>query len=137
MTKLLLLVSLLVLSFSFQIHTENIETTNDFLTNNYPIRSVYIDHSEFWYGNKIALALGVPGYAPANLYNYVMLGFWNCEDVPTDVALVWLNAYHYFDRGNDFGSDTQSIQKNIKKRFNDAGIKLMISAFGSSEYPTS
>ena len=32
--------------------------------NNYPIRAVYIDRSDYWYGDKIAEALAVPGIAP-------------------------------------------------------------------------
>lgn len=34
------------------------------------------------------------------------------------------------------GGDTQTIQKKLKKMYNDKGIKLMISAFGATEFPT-
>lgn len=35
------------------------------------------------------------------------------------------------------GGDTQTIQKKLKKMYNDKGIKLLISAFGATEFPTS
>ena len=52
------------------------------------------------------------------------------------MALIWSKAYQYFGPKNSFGNDTASVQKGIKKRYNDAGIKLMVSAFGDSEMPT-
>ena len=30
----------------------------------YPIRAAYIDRSEYWYGDSVAKALAVPGFAP-------------------------------------------------------------------------
>jgi len=35
------------------------------------------------------------------------------------------------------GGDTQTIQKKIKKMYNDKGIKLLVSVFGATEFPTS
>ena len=35
------------------------------------------------------------------------------------------------------GGDTPTIQKKLKKMYNDKGIKLLVSAFGATEFPTS
>jgi len=35
------------------------------------------------------------------------------------------------------GGDTQSIQKKLKKLYNDKGMKILVSAFGATEFPTS
>lgn len=43
----------------------------------------------------------------------------------------------YFGVSSVFGNSKDSIQKNIRKKYNDKGIRLMISAFGASENPTS
>ena len=105
--------------------------------NNYPIRVAYIDRIASWYGDKIATALAVPGYSEPHNYNYIYLAFWSCAGSPKDIAMVWANAYTYFAQGNSFGNDTQTIQKAIKKIYNDNGIKILVSAFGDSEFPTS
>jgi chitinase len=53
-----------------------------------------------------------------------------------DTAQVWNNSLNYFG-SSVFGSSSVDIRRNIKKIFNDNGIKLMVSAFGSTENPTS
>jgi hypothetical protein len=45
------------------------------------------------------------------------------------LALVWAKASTYFPQ---LGSDTQEIQKKLKKAFNDAGKRILISAFGAT-----
>jgi len=79
----------------------------------------------------------VPGYAPAHEYNYIVLAFWSCNNNPADMALIWASAYEFFAQGNSFGSNTQEIQKALRAKYNEAGIKIMVSAFGSTEFPTS
>lgn len=115
----------------------NINSPNGPPANSYPIRAAYIDRSEYWYGDKIAVALGVPGVAPPHEYNYILLAFWMCSSGPTDMAGLWTNAYQNFGPENSFGKSNDEIQKNLKKRYNDAGVKIMVSAFGATEFPTS
>ena len=43
---------------------QDINTPTGPPANSYPIRAAYIDRSDYWYGDKIAVALGVPGIAP-------------------------------------------------------------------------
>jgi len=103
----------------------------------YPIRLAYIDRSTAWYGDKIAAGLGVPGYAQPHDYNFILLAFWSCAGAPKDMAMIWASAMTYFAQGNSFGNNTQEIQKALKKIYNAHGIKVLISAFGDSEFPTS
>jgi hypothetical protein len=72
--------------------------------------------------------LGVPTYANINPYNYFVLAFW-LSTGPVDVALVWAEASTYLAW---LGNDTQTIQKKLKKLYNDAGKRVMISAFGAT-----
>jgi hypothetical protein len=51
---------------------------------------------------------------------------------PVDVALIWSNPTDYFQVTSQFGATNDQIQKSLKKRFNDAGIKILVSAFGST-----
>lgn len=134
--KLAILLVLILVAQGFQIKQKHKKVAT-IPPNNYPIRVAYIDRISSWYGDSIATALGVPGYAPPHDYNYIYLAFWSCAGSPKDIAMVWANAYTYFSQGNSFGNDTQTIQKNLRKRYNDAGIKVLVSAFGDSEFPTS
>jgi hypothetical protein len=53
-----------------------------------------------------------------------------------DAALVWTNLGQY-GLPSSLGSDTASIQKAVRKIYNDNGIKILVSAFGATEFPTS
>ena len=97
----------------------------------------YIDRSTSWYGDAIAGGLGVPGYAKPHDYNVIALAFWSCAGAPKDMAMIWAGAATYFGEGNSFGKTTDHIQKSIKKIYNDHGIRVIVSAFGDSENPTS
>jgi hypothetical protein len=103
----------------------------------YPVRFAYVNSISDWSSPQgIAKALGVPGYAPPHKYNYVCLTFWTSQSGPLDTAQLWNNSINYFG-SSTFGSTSADIRTNIKKIFNDNGIKLMVSAFGSTENPTS
>ena len=52
-----------------------------------------------------------------------------------DAALVWKNIVQYGVSG--YGSTSAEIQKNLRKKYNDAGSKILVSAFGATEFPTS
>lgn len=92
----------------------------------------YVDGVTSWWGNDFLAGFGVPGYAPSNPYNYFLLSFW-LSSGPVDMALVWSKASYYFSW---MGDNTTAIQLQIKKAFSDAGKKLMVSAFGATEFPT-
>ena len=52
-----------------------------------------------------------------------------------DMVKVWADPVTYI--GTDLGTTTDQIQKKLKQLYNDGGIKIMISAFGATEHPTS
>lgn len=80
--------------------------------------------------------MGVPGYAQDTEYNYIALTFWGCNQL-MDMVKVWGDPITYLGSGTGLGSNTDEIQKKLKQLYNDAGIKIMISAFGATEHPTS
>lgn len=92
----------------------------------------YVNRIKNWYGDAIATSWGVPGYSPPHIYNHIAMAFWTCSGNLKDMAMVWADAYNYFGWGNSFGSTTDEVQKSLRKRYNDAGIKIMVSAFGDS-----
>lgn len=70
----------------------------------YPVRFTYVNRLSAWWGaEKIAAALGVPGYAPPNQYNYVALSFWTCNLGATDAVTMWTNPLINFGENNPFG----------------------------------
>lgn len=61
-------------------------------------------------------------------YNVFALSFW-LSTGPVDLALAWANAGTYFSW---ISTDTQEVQKMFRKAYNDAGKKVIVSAFGST-----
>jgi hypothetical protein len=53
-----------------------------------------------------------------------------------DAVSIWADPLKYFGGESPFGKDKASIQKNLKAKYNEKGIKIMISAFGATEFPT-
>ena len=135
MKHILLLVLLLTLTYSFQIKQKSLNTSS-VQPPSYPVRAVYIDRLLYWYGMNVAKNLGLPGYADPHDYNYILFAFWSCKRGPLDVSLVWQNISKYLGDKNPWGSDNHQVQLAMKKIYNDAGIKIMVSAFGSTEFPT-
>jgi hypothetical protein len=103
----------------------------------YPLRVGYINKVTSWWGDGILKGLDVPGYSAAQPtdYNYLMLGFWSCAGAPLDIALLWHKIGDYGIQG--LGTTTSEIQAAIRKKYNDNGIKILVSAFGATEFPTS
>jgi len=81
---------------------------------------VYLDQPLSW--NRDAKEFAVPGSVPAYSYNVVNLAFWLSTGV-ADAALDWAAL----------GSDQQ---KTFIDAYHKAGVKLLVSAFGATEFPT-
>jgi hypothetical protein len=128
----------LILALAFPgISASNIVVTSSVPPIDYPVRFTYIDKILDWSSPQgIAKSIGVPGYAPPHKYNYVCFAFWTYSYGPLDVAKVWNNPIAYFGASSIFGSTNADIRTNIKKIYNSNGIKIMVSAFGSTENPT-
>ena len=100
--------------------------------NNYPVRAVYIDKLMSWYGMDVAKNLGLPGYATPHVYNHILFAFWSCAQEPLDVAKVWQNISMYLGDQNPFGTTDREVQLGMKKVYNQAGIRILVSAFGAT-----
>lgn len=114
-------------------NTNSTNTTNSSskTTLTYPIRWTYISKITEWSTIKgLAKSLGIPGYAPTHIYNYVCLGFWTYSYGPVESAYLWHNPIGYFGTGSPFGSTNTQIRTNIKQIFASKGIKLMLGVFG-------
>jgi len=106
--------------------------------NSVPIRLVYIGRIINWSSAVgLATSLGVPGYAPPHLYNYIVLASWTYPSTPKDAALLWANPSTYFGIYSSFGTTDSQIRASLKNIYSSHGIKLMVSAFGSTQSPTS
>ncbi|PWN29301.1 glycoside hydrolase [Jaminaea rosea] len=65
---------------------------------------------------------GVPPVNKVKGFTHYNVAFWMATSGPADNALAWTQA-------------TDEQRKKIKKAYNDAGIKLMVSAFGATDTP--
>mmetsp|Transcript_9519 Transcript_9519/g.10523 ORF Transcript_9519/g.10523 Transcript_9519/m.10523 type:complete len:333 (+) Transcript_9519:291-1289(+) len=102
-----------------------------------PVVVTYIDKINGWWPPAtIAAGIGVPGYAKDTSYNVFNIAFW-LSSGPTDIADIWADPLHYFSAQNPFGSTSAEIQANLTSMYHAAGKKIMISAFGATEFPTS
>jgi len=99
----------------------------------------YVDKiTAWWPPAAIAGAIGVPGYAPTSAYNTINLAFWTSNNGPVDAALLWGDAFTYVTPDNPWGANnTQQVQAAWLKAYHGAGIKVLVSAFGDTDYPTS
>jgi hypothetical protein len=128
---ILLILPILINAFNIKSHTARPPVS-------YPVRFGYIDRLSSWSNYKnIAAGMGVPGYAPPHIYNYICLAFWTHMRGPLDIVKLWSEPTSYIGTASPFGKTKDEIQKSLKKIYNDNGIKIMISAFGATEFPTS
>lgn len=105
-----------------------------------PHMVTYINKIDTWWPpEKIAAGLGVPGYAEKTDYNVINIAFWlpgsksdPQDQGPTDIAEVFANPVKYFGDSSVFGSTKEEILTNIFAKYNDAGIKVLVSAFGAT-----
>lgn len=118
-------------------NTTNTTNTNSSINISYPIRFAYINKISDWStANGLARSLGVPGYAPAHIYNYICLSYWTNSYGPVDASLLWDNPTSYFGTRSQFGSNDTAIRTNIKQIYSSKGIKLMLGVFGSIDLPS-
>jgi len=102
-----------------------------------PRASIYIDGlNSWWPPTAIAASMGVPGYAHNSSYNVINLAFW-LNSGSADAALVWGNVYTYVSSDNPWGGSNQAVQRAWLERYHSAGVKVLVSAFGATEFPTS
>lgn len=102
-----------------------------------PIKFTYINRLKSWTNpTVIASSLGVPGYSN-HTYTHIALTFWLCDGGPVDTAKLWNDPITYLGPTTVFGFSNQEIRSNLKAMYKKNGVKLLISAFGATEKPTS
>jgi hypothetical protein len=99
----------------------------------YPIRAVYINKINHWWPpQSTVLDLAVPSEGKKNLYNFIILAFWSYNAGPLDAVSIWADPVKYFGGSSLFGSTKDQIQKNLKAKYNNNGMKILVSAFGAT-----
>ncbi|ETO30278.1 hypothetical protein RFI_06841, partial [Reticulomyxa filosa] len=113
----------------------------------------YIDDLTGWWDTSILEAMGVPGYTKKpHPYNVLILSFYLSNGNAAD-ALTYFFFFNYylFDNNNrqNFNTDTQkkicncsnptadSFRQGLLNIYHSHGIKLLMSCFGSTDFPTS
>ena len=93
--------------------------------------------NSWWPLSSIVGGMGVPGYSKESVYNYIALAFWNCGDELYDMVKVW-DKPSQFIGAEFFGtSNDADAREQLKRKYNEGGVKIMISAFGGTAHPTS
>ena len=60
------------------------------------------------------------------------MAFWSYSGGALDIINIWADPVKYFGNDTAFGATKDQIQKNLKKKYNDNGVKILISAFGAT-----
>lgn len=81
-------------------------------------------------------SLGVPGKAPENIYNYLAYTLWSYELGPSGVAAIWNDPVTYLGTESGLGNRKSQIITNMLRQFKSMGVKVLVSAFGAFEMPT-
>ena len=93
--------------------------------------------TDWWPPEAIAESIGATNSKGCNIIN---LAFWlpnpDGTSNPVDAAVVWSDAVYYFGTDSEFGSTTQEIQANLRKRYHQQNAKVLVSAFGATIEPT-
>jgi hypothetical protein len=104
---------------------------------NSPVLFAYINKiTNWWPPEKIAASMAVPEYAPKHIYNHVALAFWTYQYGALDAVSLWDDPIKYFGPSSPFGKSKSEIQLFFKNKYNQYGIKILVSAFGATEFPT-
>ena len=104
----------------------------------------YVDNLAGWSDDLILESIGVPGYCESNSYNVINLSFWNSQlNDATDALLVWSNPTEFFQQttidkiANVSNATDDQFRNGLISLYHNDGIKVLASAFGGSDYPTS
>jgi hypothetical protein len=85
----------------------------------------------------VPAALGVPGFTATPLpYNYIVITFWTYPGSAQDASGIWEKIASNMGP-NTFGTTNDGIQKKLRDYYAAAGVKILVSAFGSTQTPTS
>jgi chitinase len=103
---------------------------------NTPPVVAYVDAITTWWGCNVPFGFGLPNASTPLSYNTVILSFWTTGG-PADSVQLWSDPVDYIPTNCTYGTDNSAIQQSIINDFHAAGINVLASAFGSTNYPTS
>ena len=104
------------------------------INNKDSIRLSYVSNVDKWWPPVDTLAqMGVPTLAANTTYNYFAYAFWTCGKGPEAITKVYHDPVAFL--GTQLGETKEEIQDYIYSRYKNAGVKLMVSAFGATEEP--
>ena len=98
----------------------------------------YVDRlSSYWGGASVADALAVPGWSLDVKYNVIILAF-VLEYGAADAADIFIRPLNYMEKNNNpFGNTTADIQKAWVDAYHKVNKTVLVSAYGSTLFPTS
>ena len=103
-------------------------------TKNKPIGFTQVQKiTSWWPETNIAKSIGLPGYANTE-YNYFSFGTWSCTNGLGSMSTVFARPLSTFG-GNFLGKTDEAIRDELKKKYQSAGVKVILSAFGDTDYP--
>eukprot|EP01084_Bolivina_argentea_P079120 143581_1 len=102
----------------------------------------YVDKVEGWWpDSNILKAWGVPGFTAPYSYNVINLAFLT-SGTASDALAPWVDPTKYFSAstmenitGLTNPTDDQ-FRSSLKQLYSSINVKLMVSCFGASDYPT-
>ena len=94
----------------------------------------YIDKITKWWGCDVPQDIGLPT-EPTKSHNVIALSFWT-SDGPADAATLWANLPGYIPPNCGYGTTNDEMQQNLIKKYHDNGVKVIVAAFGATDYPT-
>src|SRR5436853_1466924 len=104
--------------------------------NNYFVS--YVDSiTNWWPPVAIAASIGVPSYSHPYSYNIINMAFWTTNKEPADAALLWSQALTYVSSDNPWGQTTSEIQQAWINLYHTNNVRVLVSAFGATDFPTS
>lgn len=71
--------------------------------------------NKWWPPEATASDIGVPTFAPNNMYNHFILGTFTCAHGAFDLAKIWSESDYYLSK--TFGKDKNEIQLFLKEKF--------------------
>ena len=104
-----------------------------------PVYAVYVNTLNQWWGDAVAAEIGATN--PRG-YNTILLAFWipnqDGTSNPVDAAVVWAQPDRFFDiQNSQFGTVPEQIRTNLVNEYHKNGVKILVSAFGGTSFPTS
>ncbi|ETO30276.1 hypothetical protein RFI_06843 [Reticulomyxa filosa] len=119
----------------FGIFGKTLGSTNRFVS--------YIDRLNGWWDTAVLEAWGVPGYvSEPYAYNVLILSFYLSSGSAVDALDPWVDPTGYFSTQtmqticNCTNPTDDSFRQGLMNIYHAHGIKLIMSCFGSTDYPT-